>query len=71
VLEKLDPHSAYIVPEEYNEIQDPIRGSFEGIGVQFNIKMITIVIMQIIPGGPSEKVALKAGDRIITIMIRW
>ncbi|HON52358.1 MAG TPA: S41 family peptidase [Bacteroidales bacterium] len=67
VLEKLDPHSAYIVPEEYNEIQDPIRGSFEGIGVQFNIKNDTIVIMQIIPGGPSEKVALKAGDRIITI----
>lgn len=67
VLEKLDPHSAYIVPEDYNETQDPIRGSFEGIGVQFNIKNDTIVIMQIIPGGPSEKVNIKAGDRIVTI----
>ncbi|HPM12555.1 MAG TPA: S41 family peptidase [Bacteroidales bacterium] len=67
VLEKLDPHSSYIVPEDYNEIQDPIRGSFEGIGVQFNVKNDTIVIMQIISGGPSEKVNIKAGDRIVTI----
>lgn len=67
VLEKLDPHSSYIIPDDYNEIQDPIRGSFEGIGVQFNVKNDTIVVMQIIPGGPSEKVNIKAGDRIITI----
>jgi carboxyl-terminal processing protease len=67
VLEKLDPHSSYIVPEEYNEVNDPIMGSFEGIGVQFNIKNDTIVIVQVISGGPSERVKLRAGDRIVKI----
>lgn len=67
VLEKLDPHSTYIVPEEYNDIHDPIEGSFEGIGVQFNIQNDTIIIVQVIPGGPSEMVKIKAGDRIVKV----
>ena len=67
ILEKLDPHSAYITPDEYNAVRDPIQGSFEGIGVQFNIQHDTIIIVQVIPGGPSELVGIKAGDRIVTV----
>ena len=67
VLEKLDPHSSYIVPEEYNDVHDPMMGSFEGIGVQFNIQNDTIVVVQVIPGGPSELVKIQAGDRIVKI----
>ncbi len=67
LFEKLDPHSVYISAEEYRDMTDPIRGSFEGIGVQFNIQNDTIVIVQVIHGGPSEKLNIKAGDKIITV----
>lgn len=67
LFEKLDPHSSYISSEEYRDIIDPIRGSFEGIGVQFNIQKDTIVIVQVLKGGPSEKLNIKAGDRIVTV----
>ncbi len=67
ILEKLDPHSSYIVPEDYRDFQDPIRGNFEGVGIQFNVKKDTIVAIQIIPGGPSQIVGLQAGDRIVTV----
>ena len=67
ILEKLDPHSAYITAEEYNEARDPILGSFDGIGIQFNIQNDTVIVVQVISGGPSELVGIKAGDRIIAV----
>lgn len=67
LFEKLDPHSSYIPLDEYHDMIDPIRGSFEGIGVQFNIQSDTIVIVQVIPGGPSEKLNIHAGDRIVKV----
>lgn len=67
VLEELDPHSIYIPKEDYAEIQEPLDGSFEGIGVQFNVQNDTILIVAVISGGPSEKEGLLPGDRIITI----
>lgn len=67
ILEQLDPHSTYIKPEDYNAVRDPIQGEFEGIGVQFNIQDDTIMVVQVIPGGPSEKVGILPGDRIVFI----
>lgn len=67
LLEKLDPHSQYISTEEFAEMNDPLMGGFEGIGVQFNVMKDTILIVQVIPGGPSEKAGLLAGDRIICV----
>ena len=67
LFEKLDPHSSYISLEDYRDLTDPIRGSFEGIGVQFNIQNDTVVIVQVIHGGPSERLNILAGDRIVTV----
>ena len=67
LFEKLDPHSSYISSEAYRDLTDPIRGSFEGIGVQFNIQNDTVVIVQVIHGGPSERLNILAGDRIVTV----
>ena len=67
ILEKLDPHSQYIPAEEFNEVNDPLMGNFEGIGIQFRIEKDTIMVIQTISGGPSEKVGLLAGDRIVKI----
>jgi len=67
VLEELDPHSSYISSEEFQDMNDPLEGEFEGIGVQFNIQKDTTIIVQVISGGPSEKVSIKPGDRIIKV----
>ncbi len=67
LLEKLDPHSNYLTPEEVKEMNEPLEGNFDGIGVQFNMLTDTLYIIQVIPGGPSEKVGVKAGDRIIMV----
>lgn len=67
LLEQLDPHSAYIPASDFDEVNDPLEGEFEGIGVQFNVQHDTVVIIQVIPGGPSERVNIKAGDRIVTV----
>lgn len=67
ILAELDPHSIYIPAVDYAETQEPLDGSFEGIGVQFNVQNDTILIISVISGGPSEKEGLLAGDRIITI----
>ena len=67
LFEKLDPHSFYISADEYRDMIDPIMGSFEGIGVQFNIQNDTVVVVQVIHGGPSEKLNILAGDRIVTV----
>jgi len=67
MMEKLDPHSAYVSLEEFNEVNDPLLGSFDGIGVQFRLEKDTIAIVNVIKGGPSEKVGILAGDRIIYV----
>ena len=67
MMEELDPHSAYISLEEFNEVNDPLLGSFDGIGVQFRLERDTIAIVSVIKGGPSEKVGLMDGDRIIYV----
>lgn len=67
MLEKLDPHSTYMDKEETKEMTEPLQGNFDGIGIQFNMLTDTVYIIQVIPGGPSEKVGLLAGDRIIEV----
>ena len=67
VLAELDPHSAYIPAKDVQEVNDDLRGSFSGIGIQFTIQDDTIHVNNVIPGGPSEKVGLMAGDRIVMI----
>ena len=67
MLEELDPHSTYLTPEENDKSNETLMGSFEGIGVQFNMIEDTLFIVQPIPDGPSEKVGIMAGDRIVTV----
>ncbi len=66
-LKELDPHSNYYSAESLKKANEPLEGSFEGIGVQFNILNDTIFIVASIPGGPSEKLGIMAGDKIVTI----
>lgn len=67
ILKGLDPHSVYIPATNAKEVQEPIEGNFEGIGVQFNMPDDTVVVVQTISLGPSEKVGILPGDRIVTI----
>lgn len=67
IIDELDPHTSYISQEEFNAVNDPLLGSFDGIGVQFNVLDDTIAIVQVIPGGPSEKSGIIAGDRITMV----
>ena len=67
MMEELDPHSQYISLEEFNTVNDPLLGSFEGVGVQFRIVEDTIAIVNVIKGGPSEKVGILAGDRFVYV----
>lgn len=67
MLEKLDPHSSYTNAEETRKMNEPLEANFDGIGIQFNMLTDTLYIIQVISGGPSEKVGLIAGDRIIMV----
>jgi carboxyl-terminal processing protease len=67
MLEKLDPHSTYISAEEFHEANDPLLGSFEGIGVQFRMENDTVTVINPVSGGPSEKLGIRAGDRIVKV----
>ena len=67
MLEKLDPHSAYSDPKETKAMNEPLNGSFEGIGVQFNMVDDTLMVIQPVSKGPSEKVGIVAGDRIVAV----
>lgn len=66
-LKELDPHSSYIPKQEIDRAEEPLRGSFEGIGITFQIFKDTILVIAPIPGGPSEKLGIMAGDKIIKI----
>lgn len=65
MLKTLDPHSAYSDPQETEELTQPLDGNFSGIGVMFNMLNDTLYITQTVAGGPSEKVGILAGDRIL------
>lgn len=67
MLEDLDPHSNYIPPADAKSTTEQLRGNFEGIGVQFNIYKDTILIVGVISGGPSEKVGIAVGDKIVAV----
>jgi carboxyl-terminal processing protease len=67
LIAKLDPHSVYIPAKDLEIVNNELEGSFSGIGVQFNIQNDTITIISVISGGPSEKVGLLAGDRIVMV----
>lgn len=67
LLKELDPHSTYISAKDVKEMNEPLIGNFEGIGIQFNLLRDSIIVIEPLPGGPSQKIGLRAGDRIITI----
>lgn len=67
ILSKLDPHTTYIPSEDLQSVTEELEGSFSGIGITFNTLSDTITVQEVISGGPSEKVGLMPGDRIITI----
>lgn len=67
ILNSLDPHSSYSDAKETKAINEPLQGNFEGIGVQFNMLEDTLVVIQTIRKGPSEKVGILAGDRIVKV----
>ncbi|PLW93848.1 MAG: peptidase S41 [Marinilabiliales bacterium] len=66
-LKELDPHSAYISKEDVDKANEPLEGSFEGVGLTFQLFKDTILVISPIPGGPSDKVGIMAGDKIITV----
>ena len=65
LMASLDPHSAYIPSEELQAVNDDLSGSFSGVGVSFQILNDTVQVIEVVPGGPAEKVGILAGDRII------
>lgn len=67
MLSELDPHSAYIAAEDVKKANEKLDGNFDGIGIQFNVLHDTLIVVSPIAGGPSEKVGLRAGDRIVII----
>ena len=67
MLEKLDPHSSYTTAKETKAMNEPLQGSFEGVGIQFNVSQDTLLVIQPTLGGPSEKVGIMAGDRIVAV----
>ncbi|MGC9330859.1 MAG: S41 family peptidase, partial [Bacteroidales bacterium] len=66
-LGKLDPHSIYIPAKNLKEMNEPLQGNFEGIGIQFNMRHDTLLVLHTISGGPSEAAGVRPGDRIITV----
>ncbi|MDR2652739.1 MAG: S41 family peptidase [Prevotellaceae bacterium] len=67
IVEQLDPHSTYFVPEDLKVLDESLQGSFEGVGISFNMTTDTIVVINVIEGGPANRSGVEAGDRIIRI----
>lgn len=67
LVKELDPHSVYIPASEMQALNEPLEGEFDGIGVVFNMATDTVIVLNVIPQGPSDKAGIKAGDRIIEI----
>jgi len=66
-LAELDPHSIYLPPESLQQSEEDLAGNFDGIGIQFNVPNDTAIVLEVIPGGPSEKIGLQPGDRILKV----
>lgn len=66
-LAALDPHSTYMPPAVLEESESDLAGQFDGIGIQFNVPNDTAVVIEVIPGGPSEKIGLQSGDRLLKV----
>ena len=66
-LSALDPHSSYMPPQVLEESEADLVGNFDGIGIQFNVPNDTAVVIEVIPGGPSEKIGLQPGDRLLKV----
>ena len=66
-LSELDPHSVYLPPVDLEESETELAGNFDGIGIQFNVPNDTAIVLNVIPGGPSEKAGLQQGDRIVMV----
>ena len=67
MIDKLDPHSSYLTPKEVKSLNEPLNGNFEGIGVQFNMIEDTLLVIQPVTNGPSERIGIIAGDRIVSV----
>jgi len=67
ILQHLDPHSQFIPAADFSEVNEPLMGGFDGIGVQFRIENDSVYIVNTIQGGPSEKAGIRAGDRIVKV----
>jgi len=67
ILKKLDPHTVYIPANEVAQVNEPLQGNFDGIGISFTMPNDTVIIISVIHGGPSERIGIKPGDRIIKI----
>ena len=67
LMEQLDPHSAYIPQERVESTNEPLDGSFEGVGIEFTLLTDTLIIQSVIAGGPAEAVGIRAGDRILAV----
>ena len=67
MLKELDPHSSYTTAKETKSLTEPLEGSFEGVGIQFNISQDTLLVIQTVANGPSEKVGILAGDRVVKV----
>jgi carboxyl-terminal processing protease len=66
-LSRLDPHSVYMPPAELEESETDLAGNFDGIGIQFNVPNDTAIVLEVIPGGPSEKIGMLPGDRLLKV----
>ena len=67
IIEELDPHSTYIPAEDLTDVNSQLEGSFSGVGIQFNIQQDTVMVIQVVSGGPSETVGIMPGDRIVMV----
>src|SRR6185369_15531748 len=67
MLQHLDPHSAYIPSEDLKSVNEPLQGNFDGIGIEFHIETDTVMVVNVIQGGPSAEVGLMPGDRIVEV----
>ena len=67
ILESLDPHSVYLPPKDLQAADESLAGNFSGVGIEFNVPEDTLVVINVVPNGPSERIGIKSGDRIVTI----
>ena len=67
ILESLDPHSVYLSPKDLQAADESLAGNFSGIGIEFNVPDDTLVVINVVPNGPSERIGIRSGDRIVNI----